>query len=245
MLREDDWTKPRRPQRLKRRAEPWTCMTSCRHARPTRGWPAVVGAHSGRVARRTPTGNARRQCVWRFSVRRRPGKIKDKERRNWAEHREWLLIVLMVAKRRLGTIQRPAVKRRDSEKKTRTLWYNGDIRKTRANGFDLNISKHYQNYSQTERLFDKRYGWIKRQTREKNKEKKKSKWLCNNLGSNNVRSQFKPTATRSFAILTPQNARNLTKWKNKNNSGHIISWKGMNMALYADSIVIKKSVSTG
>ncbi len=68
-----------------------------RHARPTR-----VMARSCRLAaelrsathtplRATPV----RQCVWRFSVRRRPGKIKDKERQGRAPrvHLALLLIV--------------------------------------------------------------------------------------------------------------------------------------------------------
>ncbi len=74
----DDLTKPKTAER----AEPWDAHILQGHARPTRGWPAVVDFHSERSAMCTPL-----QRVWRFkgpSV----GKIKDKKKVRSAEHRE-------------------------------------------------------------------------------------------------------------------------------------------------------------
>ncbi len=56
----------------------------------------------------------------------------------------------------------------------------------------------------------------------KNKEKKKSKWLCNNLGSKTTRSQFKPTTLKGFRDLTPQNPLKFNKNEKKMNNSKVI-----------------------
>ncbi len=76
-------------------------------------------AHSGRVAHYHTASNARR-LVWRFSVRRRPGKIqKDKEKEK-AEHRNFIVLALVIFDKVgwPGDSQRPAVNWRGQLGKT-------------------------------------------------------------------------------------------------------------------------------
>ncbi len=54
----------------------------------------VSQTHSGARSATHTTGNALEQLVWRFSVRRRPGKIKDKKSEAEREHLLALLINL-------------------------------------------------------------------------------------------------------------------------------------------------------
>ncbi len=48
-----------------------------------------------------------------------------------------------------------------------TIWYNGDIKKTRANGFDLNVLNLYLNYIRPKVIWTSGTDELKRQTREK------------------------------------------------------------------------------
>ncbi len=78
MLCETTWTKPK-PQRQER-AEREDVHDILQDMQDLRGWPAVGRRLSRRVARRTCRSSAREAMRHRFSVRRRPGKIKDKEK---------------------------------------------------------------------------------------------------------------------------------------------------------------------
>ncbi len=140
MLREDDCTlKPAGDRSVVRpaRAEPKTCMTSCKACKtPHRGWPAKpTTSQRSEVARRTPRAPAR-QCV--RGLQGPPGKIKDKEKARARAPRVHLALLLIVlirsANRANGNRPRPAVSWRDSLQNLERYGISGDIKKTRANG---------------------------------------------------------------------------------------------------------------
>ncbi len=93
-----------------------------------------------------------------------------------------------------------AVKLAGQRQQNQVIWYNGDTKKTRANGFDLNVLNLYLELYQTERLLTSSTDG-KRQTG-KNKEKSQNRCQIQ------VRTREVPvrlsTATRNFAIHLPQ-----------------------------------------
>ncbi len=180
-------------------------MTSYQGMQDLRGWPAVVD--SGRRVASTSCGQRPQVCT---SGGLRPSATWQNQRQKKkakAEHPAVHLTAFdyraVVNKADERTVQRPAVKLTGQLGKTRTIWYNGDIKKNpRANRFDLNIINLYLNYNQTEGLLTS--GADELNDKQGKNKKKKSKWLCNNLGSRQreVPRFVKPTATRSLR-LTP------------------------------------------
>ncbi len=145
------WTSQGDRRDLKAKRAVKTCMTSCKACKTyTKVGPQLQthsGAHGATHPGQRPQGN-----VWRFGVRRRPGKIKTKKKARPSTARVHLALLLIVFDKGRQTDernrQRPAVKLARTACKTRTLWYNGD---TKTHGFDLNVLNLY--LSQTE-LFD-------------------------------------------------------------------------------------------
>ncbi len=149
------WTKPRRPQRLKA-IEPCEdvhdILQGMQGSRGLQSDRPQRGARMTHTLRATPA----RQCVWRFSVRR-DHKIKDKKKARPASAFSLVRLLIRSQNRRTEP-SRPRGQAGGQLGKTRTIWYNGDIK----NGFDRSklISQLYQTATE-----------LKRQTRE-NKEKK-------------------------------------------------------------------------
>ncbi len=155
-----------------------------RHTRPTRMTRSCRLADGARVAlKRTPTGNARKQSSEFRSV----GDLakSDKKKKRWMStmmHLSLLLSLIRSANRRTTSACSQAGR---TAWQTRTLWYNGDIKKKnpRQQFRPEKCSKHISIISDrriyltssTNELNDKQGKKIK---------KKKSKWLCNShLGS--------------------------------------------------------------
>ncbi len=123
------WTKAASTAETKgERSREDTCMTSCK-ARPTRDGLAVADFTAERVARRThPCGQRpQRQCVWGVSVRRRPGKIKDKKKARPSTASAFSLcfwfVLLRSATDGNGTVQRSGQAGGQLGKTCRTIWY--------------------------------------------------------------------------------------------------------------------------
>ncbi len=103
---------------------------------------------------------------------------KSKTKKGKAEHAVHLAALLITIFDHESKAQRtePSEPRSPSwqDSKKRTIWYNGGHRKTRANRVRPECSKLI---SRTRRVVVKQYG-CKRQTREKNKEKKVKMSYC-------------------------------------------------------------------
>ncbi len=124
-----------------------TCMTSCKSMQDLHEMARSCRLTAERVARRTcgqrPQGNA----IWRFSVRRRPGKSKTKKTSRACTRCIAAFDCLdKVGKPTEDGTVRPAVQAGGTACENRTIWYNGDAKKNPRQRVRPECSKHISNY---------------------------------------------------------------------------------------------------